>query len=106
MLSQKSITFCKRVSCPSEEMLLSFQLEELSPKQMAKVQKHLQNCEFCCAELELLSHYPPQFEICAMSEIPAALRQLAEALLGDRKAKSRLLQELVSEKESLQLTDA
>lgn len=47
--------------------------------------KHLLQCDFCSAEVELYAHYPPRYENVKASKIPQPLFDLAEALLKRNK---------------------
>lgn len=99
--------FCKQAACPSAETLLSFQAQEFGCEEAEWITEHLCQCEFCGAELQLLSEHKAEEEEYRATEIPAPLRSLAEALLG-RATLSGLfsLSEASYEKERLTLTDA
>jgi hypothetical protein len=98
--------FRKQTSCPSAEMLLCYRSDELSAQQRERVASHLNVCEFCEAELQLLIEYPATWEECPLAEMPLNLRYLAEALLhGDLKS-VKIYAEAAYEKEPLTLTDA
>jgi hypothetical protein len=99
--------FCKQATCPSAETLLSFHAREFASEQSVWVEEHLGSCEFCGAELRLLSEHKAPEEEHSTVQIPAHLRSLAEALLGQASL-SRLfsLSEPSYEKERLTLTDA
>ena len=103
-----SITvFCKQATCPSAEMLFSYHTFSLALGEAALVTEHLSSCEFCGAELKLLSDHTPIDEEYMGTEIPAHLRSLAEALM-DKTELSRIisLPEISCERERLTLTDA
>ncbi|HVG34517.1 MAG TPA: hypothetical protein VM911_15710 [Pyrinomonadaceae bacterium] len=98
--------FRKQTSCPSAEMLLCYHSDELSAHQRERVASHLNICEFCEAELQLLTEYPASWEECPRVEMPLNLRLLAEALLhGDLKS-VEVYAEAAYDKEPLTLTDA
>lgn len=98
--------FRKQTSCPSAEMLLCYRAGELSAQQRQRVASHLNTCEFCEAELQLLTECPATWEECPRVEMPLNLRCLAEALLhGDLKS-VEVYAEAGYEKEPLTLTDA
>lgn len=87
-------------------MLLCYRSDDLSSEQRARVASHLGICEFCEAELQLLTEYPAIEEECPLAEMPLNLRCLAEALLhGDLKS-VEVYAEVAYEKEPLTLTDA
>lgn len=72
-------------------------MKALSPEIMTLLRYHLLECDFCEAELQLLTHYePPGKGECKAPEIPINLRILAESLLGKRARERRQ-----SEKESM-----
>ncbi|MBC7797388.1 MAG: hypothetical protein H7Z37_10985 [Pyrinomonadaceae bacterium] len=93
--------FCKRSVCPSAENLLGYYRLELPSNSMQRIAAHLSKCEFCNAELQFLQAFP-SFESetkVTESEMPPALRQLAETLLGNRQNEFRLLRKLFNDKE-------
>ena len=100
------ILFSKQATCPSSEMLLSYQRVGLSSEQRAWIVTHLAACEFCGAELQLLTKYSPNGEEYAFTDIPLNLRHLAEALLGGGQLRPESFSEVGYEKERLTLTDA
>ena len=73
--------FKKKRQCPSSSALVSYHQRHLFNGQISKVASHLAACEFCAAELQLLSRLPSATEICETPEMPAHLRALATALL-------------------------
>ena len=75
-------SFKKTAVCPSETILISYQSKKLSQEIMTVVRFHLGSCDFCAAELPLLSYYSqPQRGECRAPDIPMDLRILAESLL-------------------------
>ncbi|HEX8733767.1 MAG TPA: hypothetical protein VF721_00455 [Pyrinomonadaceae bacterium] len=95
--------FRKSPECPSSQELLAYQNGELAPRDQIDVQRHIIDCEFCEAEIELYSDYPVTADECntAASEIPRALYELAEALLKKKYEDNLLLNKLLSEDETL-----
>jgi len=82
----RALPFRKSESCPSSSILLSFRLDRLSPVITNLVRYHLGVCEFCNAELPLLSHYKRgKKRLEKVPEIPMNLRILAEAILSSRR---------------------
>ena len=76
-------SFTKALSCPSSNILLSFRMNTLSPEIINLIKHHLNDCDFCGAELPLLAHHEGQSKgECKAPEIPINLRILAESLLG------------------------
>jgi hypothetical protein len=74
--------FEKRRECPSSEALLSYQQRGLNRRQTSQIVFHLAACDFCTAELQLLSRYPAAVESPETPPVPVSLRTLAEALLN------------------------
>ena len=74
--------FAKSVTCPSAEGLLAFSQAVLAPAQTRFVAAHLDECDFCGAELQLLEKYPGKPEAVPVAEIPPGLRLLAESILA------------------------
>jgi hypothetical protein len=102
-----AIAFCKRASCPSSETLLMYRTCELGAERMVRVASHLDECDFCGAELQLLTdHTPPEQDECVVTAMPANLRWLAEILLGAVPLDLESFAEPAFEKERLTLTDA
>lgn len=102
-----AIAFCKRATCPSSETLLSYQTCGLAAERMVWVASHLDECDFCGAEHQLLSeHAPVEKEEYRLSAMPPHLRWLAESLLSTTPLNLEALTGTVYEKEPLTLTDA
>jgi hypothetical protein len=74
--------FRKTSACPTSATLVSFRCQNLPDKTETVVRAHLQNCDFCCAELRLLAHHQPQVARFPVPEIPINLRILAESILN------------------------
>ena len=100
--------FCKQTTCPSSETLLSYQIQSRASEQAQWITEHLCSCEFCGAELRLLSeHFEADDEDCPTTVIPVHLRKLAEALLGSTELSGIVsFSEITMERERLTLTDA
>jgi hypothetical protein len=107
MGNRKTTLFCKQAVCPSAETLLSYQAANLSCEQEVSITLHLVECDFCCAELHLLSHNE-QADVCCTqtAEIPTHLRRLAESLLGDYYFRNDFFPDVIFEREDLSFTDA
>jgi hypothetical protein len=98
------VNFRKSAQCPSSQELLAYQNNELAPRDQLDVQRHIIDCEFCEAEIELYADYPlAAEEECnsSVGEIPHALYELAEALLEKRYADNSLLNKLLNENEKV-----
>jgi hypothetical protein len=98
--------FRKQTGCPSAQMLLFYCSNELSSEQYAEIASHLDVCEFCAAELQLLTAHRPVEEECPAADMPLHLRCLAEALLGGDLNSMEVYAEAAYEKVPLTLTDA
>ena len=102
---RSTAAFCKLKTCPPAETLLLFHEGALA-RDVARRQQvaaHLSSCDFCGAELQLLSRFPvagpPQVRPVKM---PWALYRLARELF----ALSTRAVEAAYERDSLTLTDA
>lgn len=73
--------FGKRPTCPSSETLLAFLGYRLKCDESERIEVHLVACDFCSAEMQLLSRHRTDDEEYAFVEMPAQLRRLAEDLL-------------------------
>ena len=92
LLSLPLHIFAKAASCPSAEVLLTFSKSSLVPAETQLVVAHLNHCDFCRAELQLLKKFPGKPEVVAVVDIPQSLRVFAESILGNRqRIPSRLL---------------
>jgi len=102
-----AIAFCKRATCPSSEALLSYRTCGLAAERMIWVATHLDECDFCGAEFQLLTqHEPAAEEECALAAMPPHLRWLAESLLSTSLLNLEAIAGTIDEKERLTLTDA
>lgn len=81
MRSKLMTVFRKRVSCPSSQTLLAFLGSRLGREEFECIKLHLVACDFCSAELQLLTRHRNDTEEYAFVEMPAQLRRLAESLL-------------------------
>ncbi|MCD9187865.1 MAG: hypothetical protein LUM44_15700 [Pyrinomonadaceae bacterium] len=91
-------SFSKNVSCPSSPKLLAFQKGDISLNEGITIQRHLIHCDFCAAEVEFYEHFPPIEDKIEATEMPKPLRELAEALLGNRSKDFSVLDKLLPEK--------
>ena len=88
--------FRKRASCPTSQDLLGYHLSSVTDEERPRIQTHLLSCDFCNAELQLLTRLRGDIEEHALVEIPAQLRRLAERLLSRSAAAVSELSELVN----------
>lgn len=101
MRSLNMIAFYKSACCPASQDLLAFEKGEVFKNESDEINRHLESCEFCTAEIEFYAHFPQCEEIVASAEIPPPLYQLAEALLTNRHKEYSLLNKLLNENENL-----
>lgn len=101
-----AIAFCKRATCPSSETLLNYKTQGLAVEQSLWVQTHLDECDFCGAEVQLLTEHVPLEEAYALADMPSSLRHLAQSLLTADCLHIESFGETALEKERLTLTDA
>jgi hypothetical protein len=73
--------FHKKVGCPSSQSLLEYDQSRLTFQRSLLVEAHLAFCDFCNAELQLLTRYQDTQDEYSFAEMPAQLRSLAERLL-------------------------
>ena len=103
MCSVSTAAFMKLKTCPTAETLLLYGEATLTREAGREVASHLSHCDFCGAELQLLTKYPPRGRaIFHPARMPRPLHRLAKDLLllaaGDV--------ERLYERSSLTLTDA
>jgi hypothetical protein len=78
MGSVSTANFCKHKTCPSAETLLSYTRATLTHEQRQQLTAHFDACDFCDAELYLLSKFPPAgTTVYPSAKIPSALYRLA-----------------------------
>lgn len=103
--------FRKLRTCPSSETLLAFGrvARGARGRRAGRVAEHLESCDFCGAELQLLSrHAPPAGALpsAAPRALPEHLRRLAEDLLAEPAYNRARFADSLMEIERLTLTDA
>ena len=82
--SGTTVPFLKTATCPTSATLLSSRGNTLSKKAAKQVGEHLESCDFCNAERQLLAHHKAIRKGLKAPEIPMNLRILAESLLARR----------------------
>ena len=100
------INFRKNENCPSSYNLLAFQNGDSTSKGSESIRMHMENCEFCSAEVEFYAHYPQAEEQIEAAEIPVPLFELAEALLGNKHKDLSMLDRMLGENEGMALKNA
>jgi hypothetical protein len=98
--------FSKSVNCPASEDLVNFQNKALDSLNLERIANHISVCEFCASESDLYMHFPESDVFMIQEKIPQPLRELAEALLGNKSTDFRLLNKLLCDNESLILKQA
>ena len=73
--------FCKTARCPTSQALLAYHRSALATADHVYIQDHLACCDFCSAEVQLLTQYGNDIEEYSFAEMPVLLRRLAEDLL-------------------------
>ena len=81
-------SFCKNGDCPPSQRLLAYQIGEVEPGEERAIIAHLSSCDFCAAEVNLYSCFPPDDEKVVLSQMPQPLFELAAALMGGPRASS------------------
>lgn len=87
MVSSGVGSFKKQAACPSSKLLLDYRLTRLAAEVTKLVDWHLEECDFCWAEVKLLVHHSAAKESKEEGRppaIPVNLRVLAEALLSTK----------------------
>ena len=79
--STERLEFKKTAACPASATLLSFRCNNLPADAATTVREHLDQCDFCSAELPLLAHHQPVIGSQRTPDIPKDLRILAESIL-------------------------
>jgi hypothetical protein len=82
--SAQTVPFLKTAACPASKSLLASRGKTLSKKAAKQISEHLESCDFCNAERQLLAHHTPGRKGFKTPEIPINLRILAEAILARR----------------------
>ena len=83
MPSSTTVRFRKLRTCPQTETLLIF---SAGAPRGGRVAEHVGACDFCGAEVQLLSRHAPTADalpFAASSAMPAPLRRLAEDILAE-----------------------
>lgn len=109
MRSASATAFCKQRTCPASEKLWLFAETCLTQEDEVEIGEHLAACDFCGAEVQLLSRHPPvAAHYCSIpSAMPAHVRRLVEDLFAIKTTRmAERLVETIYEKEGLTLTDA
>lgn len=109
MGSSSTAVFRKQWTCPSAEALLLHGLGARAAGRGESLASHLSACEFCGAEMQLLSRFPPPPTNAlpfVAYPLPASLRRLAEQVMAEPSLNRARYVESIQEVERLTLTDA
>lgn len=100
--------FWKQATCPSAETLILFREAGLAREAEERVTRHLAACDFCGAELQLLSaHWRRDLPVIRLAaEMSAGLRRLVEDILSEPSLDRARFAETLCELDRLTLTDA
>ena len=79
--STSTLEFRKTATCPASATLLSLLCNNLPAEAAKSITEHLEECDFCGAELRLLVHHQPSTDPLSTPDIPLELRILAESIL-------------------------
>ena len=106
MRSSSKAGFRKLLNCPQKEALLRFSRGET--KTELSLAAHVRSCDFCGAETQLLSRFPPPANALpfAVISMPASLRLLAQEILSEPSYNRARFADSIMEIERLTLTDA
>jgi hypothetical protein len=86
--------FCKTVCCPTSQALLAYHALAPVNTDHANIENHLGYCDFCSAELQLLTRHCSDAEEYSFVEMPTQFRRVAEDLLKASNATIRGFAEL------------
>lgn len=105
--SSTTAAFCKLRTCPTSETLLLYRDAALAREATGEVSEHLTACDFCGAELHLLSLFPPTGPVAIRpARMPWPLYRLARDLFtASARAAERAAARLY-DPDRLTLTDA
>jgi hypothetical protein len=107
MRSCSTVTFCKLRACPSSGALLRYHEATLSREAGRLVREHVASCDFCGAELQLLSKFPPEgAPVFQPARMPWDIYRLAKDLLTLSTGDITRTVEALYEARNLTLTDA
>lgn len=108
MRRTRTAGFRKLRTCPQSEALSLYCQGGTTPVRRASIAAHLSSCDFCGAEAQLLSRFPPPANALpfAVLQLPGHLRRLAEDVLSEPSFNRARFAESILEIERLTLTDA
>ena len=103
MRSSRTAGFRKLRTCPQSETLLTHR-----GSARPSIAAHLASCDFCGAEMQLLSRFPPPTNALPFVAfpVPEGLQRLAQDILAEPSHNRARFAESILEIERLTLTDA
>ena len=99
MSSSLASRFRKTTECPTSQALLAYRGSPTSSDELAFIESHLAGCDFCSAEIQLLTRYRSETEEYSFAEMPAQLQRLAEDLLTRSTAPLKRVAELAENRQ-------
>ena len=108
MPSTSTARFRKLRTCPQTETLLTFYRGARTAARTGRVAEHVESCDFCGAEVQLLSRHAPTADAPPFNALtlPAHLQRLAEDVLSEPSYNRARFAESLLEIERVTLTDA
>lgn len=108
MRSSRTAGFRKLRTCPQSEALSVYCQGGTNAMRRASITAHVSACDFCSAEAQLLSRFPPQAVALPFTTlaIPVGLRRLAEDVLSMPSLSSARFADSILEIERLTPTEA
>jgi len=108
MRSTRTAGFRKLRTCPQSEALSVYCQGGTTAVRPSSIAAHVVACDFCGAEAQLLSRFPPPASALPFAALamPAGLRRLAEDMLAVPSLNRARFAESILEIERLTLTDA
>ena len=105
--SSTTAAFCKLRTCPTSETLLLYHDAALALDATGEVTEHLTDCDFCGAELHLLSHFRPAGPAVILPvRMPWPLYRLAKDLFAASARAASRAAASIYDRDRLTLTDA
>ena len=99
--------FCKLRTCPTSETLLLYHDAALARDVTGEVTEHLTACDFCGAELHLLSRFPPAGPAVVIPvRMPWPIYRLAKDLFAASARAATRAAAHIYDRDRLTLTDA
>jgi hypothetical protein len=85
MPATSTARFRKLRTCPQTDTLLTFCQGARTAARAGRVAEHVESCDFCGAEVQLLSRHAPTTDAlpCTALTLPPHLRRLAENILAE-----------------------